>query len=61
MTSVARWAEVHRLAVAGREAGIAREAGDRVGRVWLARSRFADTARLAAQTLTLGEDPGAPT
>ena len=56
MTSVARWVEVHRLAVAGREAGIARDAGGRVGRVWLARSRFADAARLAGLTLTLGED-----
>ena len=51
-----RWAEVHRLAVAGGEAGIARDVGGRVGRVWLARSRFADVARLAELTLTLGED-----
>jgi tetratricopeptide (TPR) repeat protein len=56
MTSVVRWVEVHRLAVAGREAGIAREVGGRVGGVWLARSRFADVARLAGLTLTLGED-----
>src|SRR5580692_6148041 len=56
MTSVARWVEVHRLAVAGREAGIARDVGGRVGRVWLARSRFADAARLAGLTLALGED-----
>ena len=56
MTSVVRWVEVHRLAVAGREAGIARDVGGRVGRVWLARSRFADVARLAGLTLTLGED-----
>jgi tetratricopeptide (TPR) repeat protein len=56
MTSVARWVEVHRLAVAGREAGIARDAGGRVGWVWLTRSRFADAARLAGLTLTLGED-----
>ena len=56
MTSVVRWVEVHRLAVAGREAGIARDVGDRVSRVWLARSRFADAARLAELTLTLGED-----
>ena len=56
MTSVVRWVEVHRLAVAGREAGIARDAGGRVGWVWLARSRFADAARLAGLTLTLGED-----
>ena len=59
MTSVARWVEVHRLAVAGGEAGIAREVGSRVGWVWLARSRFADAARLAGLTLTLGEDAGA--
>jgi tetratricopeptide (TPR) repeat protein len=57
MKSVVRWVEVHRLAVAGREAGIARDAGSRVGGVWLARSRFADAARLAGLTLTLGEDP----
>ena len=56
MTSVVRWVEVHRLAVAGREAGIARVVGGRVGEVWLARSRFADVARLAGLTLTLGED-----
>jgi len=56
MTSVVRWVEVHRLAVAGREAGIARDAGGRAGWVWLARSRFADVARLAGLTLTLGED-----
>jgi len=56
MTSVGRWVEVHRLAVAGREAGIARDVGGRVGGVWLARSRFADVARLAGLTLTLGED-----
>ena len=30
--------------------------GGRIGRVWLARSRFADVARLAGLTLTLGED-----
>ena len=56
MTSVARWVEVHRLAVAGREAGIAQDVGGRVGWGWLARSRFADVARLAGLTLTLGED-----
>jgi tetratricopeptide (TPR) repeat protein len=59
MTSVVRWVEVHRLAVAGREAGIARDAGGRVGEVWLARSRFADVARLAGLTLALGEDADA--
>ena len=53
MTSVVRWVEVHRLAVAGREAGIARDAGGRVGQVWLARSRFADVARLTGLTLVL--------
>src|ERR1700689_97947 len=56
MTSVARWVEVHRLAVAGGEAGIARDVGGRVGGVWLARSRFADAARLAGLALALGED-----
>ena len=56
MTPVVRWVEVHRLAVAGGEAGIARDVGGRVGRVWLAASRFADAARLAGLTLTLGED-----
>ena len=30
-----------------------------VGWVWLARSRFADVARLAGLTLTLGEDASA--
>jgi tetratricopeptide (TPR) repeat protein len=59
MTSVARWVEVHRLAVAGREAEIARDVGGQVGRVWLATSRFADAARLAGLTLTLGQDAGA--
>ena len=42
MTSAGRWVEVHRLAVAGGEAGIARDVGGRVGGMWLARSRFAD-------------------
>jgi tetratricopeptide (TPR) repeat protein len=59
MTSVVRWVEVHRLAVAGRESGIARDVGGRVGEVWLARSRFVDVARLAGLTLTLGEDADA--
>jgi tetratricopeptide (TPR) repeat protein len=59
VTSISRWVEVHRLAVAGGEAAIARDVGNRVGRAWLARSRFADTARLAASTLSLGEDAGA--
>ena len=48
--------EVHRLAVAGREAGIARELSGRIGRVWLARSRFADVIGLTESTLTLGAD-----
>ena len=56
MTPVVQWVEVHRLAVAGREAQIAQDVGVRVGEVWLARSRFADVARLAGLTLTLGED-----
>ena len=59
MTSMLWLAEVHRLAVTGREPGIARAAGNRVGRAWLARSRCADVVRLAEQTLTLGEDAGA--
>ena len=52
--TVARWAEVHRLAVAGREPEIAREVGNLVGRVWLRTSRFADVEALARATLTLG-------
>jgi tetratricopeptide (TPR) repeat protein len=56
---VVQWVEVHRLAVAGREPVIAREVGDRVARVWLRRSRFADVAALATATLTLGPDAGA--
>jgi hypothetical protein len=59
MAMVARWVEVHRLAVAGREPVIAREVGDRVGNVWLRTSRFADVATLARATLTLGPDAGA--
>jgi tetratricopeptide (TPR) repeat protein len=51
--------EVHRLAVCGREPVIARDVGDRVARVWLGRSRFADVAALANATLTLGPDAGA--
>ena len=57
--SVARWVEVHRLAVAGREPVIARDVGDRVGRVLLPRSRFSDVAALARATLTLGPDAAA--
>ena len=59
MTTAPRWVEVRWPAVAGGEAGIARDVGGRVGRVWLARSRFADVARLAEQTLSLGPDAGA--
>jgi hypothetical protein len=57
--SLPRLVEVHRLAVAGEQARIARAVGDRVGRVWLAGSRFADVAGLAELTLSLGEDAGA--
>ena len=56
--ALARWAEVHRLAVAGRQADIARDTGNRVGRVWLRTSRFADVEALAIATLTLGPDAG---
>ncbi|MDG4768261.1 tetratricopeptide repeat protein [Solwaraspora sp. WMMD406] len=59
MTTLAQWVEVHRLAVAGREATIARDVGHRVARVWLRTSRFADVTALATVTLTLGEDAGA--
>lgn len=59
MNSMARWVEVHRLAVAGHEPTIARDLGHRVGRVWLRTSRFADVAALARATLTLGPDAGA--
>ena len=54
--TVARWAEVHRLAVAGREPEIARDVGAQVARVWLPTSRFADVEALARATLTLGPD-----
>ena len=59
MALFAQLAEVHRLAVAGGEAEIARTTGDLIGRRWLAISRFADVARLAQATLTLGDDAGA--
>jgi len=59
MTSLAQWVELHRLAVAGAETVIARDVGDRIGRVWLRTSRFADVAALARATLTLGADAGA--
>ncbi|MBB5866669.1 tetratricopeptide (TPR) repeat protein [Allocatelliglobosispora scoriae] len=51
--------EVHRLAVAGRDAAIARQVGGSVGRAWLRTSRFADVDTLATATLTLGPDAGA--
>jgi tetratricopeptide (TPR) repeat protein len=57
--TVAQLVEVHRLAVAGREPEIARHVGDRVARVWLRTSRFADVEALATATLTLGPDAGA--
>ncbi|WP_239087258.1 tetratricopeptide repeat protein, partial [Actinoplanes digitatis] len=56
--AVARWVEVHRLAVAGREPAVARDVGYRVAGVWLRRSRFADVAAVATATLTLGPDAG---
>src|SRR4051794_13665515 len=59
MTSALRWVEVHRLAVAGGEAAIARDVGDRVARAWLPTSRFADVARVAELTLSLGDEAGA--
>ncbi|HET9653925.1 MAG TPA: tetratricopeptide repeat protein [Kineosporiaceae bacterium] len=59
MTRIARLVEVHRLAVAGGEVEIARDVGSRVAQVWLRTSRFADTARVAELTLTLGPDAGA--
>jgi tetratricopeptide (TPR) repeat protein len=55
-TVVARYAEVHRLAVAGREADIAREVGNRLCTAWLRTARFADVEATATATLTLGPD-----
>ncbi|MEV4826923.1 tetratricopeptide repeat protein, partial [Micromonospora sp. NPDC049257] len=54
--TVARWVEVHRLAVAGRQPVIARDVGSRVCRVWLRTSRFAAVEAMATATLTLGPD-----
>ncbi|MEV5821878.1 tetratricopeptide repeat protein, partial [Micromonospora haikouensis] len=51
--------EVHRLAVAGRQAEIARHTGDRVCRVWLRTSRFAAVEAITTATLTLGPDASA--
>ena len=52
MTSVVRWVEVHRLAVACREAAIAQDVGNRVGQVWLATRGTAvpDTATMETMT-----------
>lgn len=47
MTTIPRLVEIHRLAVAGHQADIARDLQARIGWRWLATSRFADTARLA--------------
>ncbi|SCF49322.1 tetratricopeptide repeat protein, partial [Micromonospora carbonacea] len=55
-TTIARHAEVHRLAVAGREPEIARSIGTRVCQVWLGISRFAAVEAMATATLTLGPD-----
>ena len=59
MTFEAQVLEVHRLAVAGGEAGIARSIGDPLARGWLARFRFAEVITLAESTLTLGDHAGA--
>ncbi|WP_420119390.1 tetratricopeptide repeat protein, partial [Micromonospora sp.] len=56
--TLARWVEVHRLAVAGRQPVIARDVGDRVCRVWLRTSRFAAVEAMATATLTLGAVAG---
>lgn len=53
-TGIGRHAEVHRLAVAGGETRIARDTGDRLGRVLLPWSRFAEVEAIATATLTLG-------
>ncbi|MEU8186652.1 tetratricopeptide repeat protein, partial [Micromonospora carbonacea] len=50
---------MHRLAVAGRQAEIARQVGERVCRVWLRTSRFAAVETVAAATLSLGPDANA--
>jgi hypothetical protein len=57
--TVAKWTEVHRLAVAGQVPAIARDVGTRIGQAWLPRSRFADAAAVASATLTLGPDASA--
>ncbi|WP_431973839.1 tetratricopeptide repeat protein [Micromonospora haikouensis] len=51
---LARWVEVHRLAVAGRQSEIARDIGGRVCWTWLRTSRFAAVEAVATATLTLG-------
>ncbi|MBW6436989.1 hypothetical protein KZ829_24910 [Actinoplanes hulinensis] len=59
MTTVERWVEVHRLAVAGREPAIARRLEQVLAPKWLLTSRFTDAANLARLTLTLGPDASA--
>lgn len=56
MIDLVRWVEVHRLAVAGRQARIARKVGGQLGQVWLGKSRYTDVAALAKLTLSVGED-----
>ncbi|GAA0454705.1 hypothetical protein Aca07nite_69000 [Actinoplanes capillaceus] len=56
MTTIERWAEVHRLAVAGREPVIARLLGRVLKDWWLPRSRLVNAMNLARLTLTLGPD-----
>ncbi|MGX4657827.1 tetratricopeptide repeat protein [Micromonospora sp. SCSIO 07396] len=56
---LARWVEVHRLAVAGQQAEIARDIGGRTCRFWLRTSRFATVEAMATATLTLGPDADA--
>ncbi|MCP5034000.1 MAG: tetratricopeptide repeat protein, partial [Actinomycetia bacterium] len=51
--------EVHRLAVAGREAGIAVDAGGWASSLLLGVSRFREVVGIAEATLGLGDDPGA--
>ncbi|MDQ1292321.1 MAG: hypothetical protein QG608_199, partial [Actinomycetota bacterium] len=51
--------EVHRLAVEGRRAGIARRVGQVLCQGWLAVSRFEEVRRVSSSTLSLGHDAGA--
>nr|WP_304412717.1 MULTISPECIES: tetratricopeptide repeat protein [unclassified Actinoplanes] len=59
VATASQWAEVHRLALAGRKATIARDVGHRLATVWLRVSRLADVAALSRATLTLGPDANA--